>query len=217
MSIASQQLGKTLFLQQESCLHDSKKNKTIRLSASSQYAKSYLKGIHLPGRAVYYWKSTVTIRLPGGSTVQNETVRIRLPGGSTVQNETGDRRRGSAVQCSAVQCSAVQNRARQWGFVCQEAVQYETRQWGFVCQEAVQNETVRIRLWDRTERVQRGFICQEAVQYGTRSSREWVQRLRYCGRNNITGEGITKKNPWVRIQNREDEVFSLSGARLCNK
>jgi hypothetical protein len=36
-------------------------------------------------------------------------------------------------------------------------------------------------------------------------------------RQNTTGEGITKKNPAARIQDSEDNVFSLSGARLCNK
>jgi hypothetical protein len=41
--------------------------------------------------------------------------------------------------------------------------------------------------------------------------------LRYCERQNATGEGITKKNPGARTQDREDNVFGLSGARLCNK
>jgi hypothetical protein len=36
-------------------------------------------------------------------------------------------------------------------------------------------------------------------------------------RQNTTGEEITKKNPGARTQDREDDVFSLSGARLCSK
>jgi hypothetical protein len=40
---------------------------------------------------------------------------------------------------------------------------------------------------------------------------------RYCVRDNIAGEGITKRNPGDRIQDREDKVFSLRGVRLCNK
>jgi hypothetical protein len=34
---------------------------------------------------------------------------------------------------------------------------------------------------------------------------------------NTAGEGITKKNPGAGIQDREDNVFSLYGVRLCNK
>jgi hypothetical protein len=36
-------------------------------------------------------------------------------------------------------------------------------------------------------------------------------------RQTTAGEGITKKTPGAGIQDREDYVFSLSGARLWNK
>jgi hypothetical protein len=36
-------------------------------------------------------------------------------------------------------------------------------------------------------------------------------------RQNTTGEGITKKNPGARTQEKEDKVFSLRGIRLYNK
>jgi hypothetical protein len=35
--------------------------------------------------------------------------------------------------------------------------------------------------------------------------------------DNTTGEGISKKNPAARIQDGGDNIFSLGGARLCNK
>jgi hypothetical protein len=38
-----------------------------------------------------------------------------------------------------------------------------------------------------------------------------------ANRQNTTGEVITKKNPGARIQDREDNVSSLCGVRLCNK
>jgi hypothetical protein len=44
-----------------------------------------------------------------------------------------------------------------------------------------------------------------------------MKKIDTADRQNIVGEGITKKNPGARIQDREDDVFSLSGARLCNQ
>jgi hypothetical protein len=44
-----------------------------------------------------------------------------------------------------------------------------------------------------------------------------VKKTDTADRQNTAGEGITKKNPGARTQDREDKVFSLSGARLCNK
>jgi hypothetical protein len=49
------------------------------------------------------------------------------------------------------------------------------------------------------------------VPGGSTTEREPVQdeyRDRHCGRQNTTGEGIGKKNPEDRIQDREDKVFS---------
>jgi hypothetical protein len=57
-----------------------------------------------------------------------------------------------------------------------------------------------------TEWLEEGFICQEAVQYRTRTSKKRVQRLRYCGRQDTSGEGITRNNSGARIQDR-DESF----------
>jgi hypothetical protein len=43
-----------------------------------------------------------------------------------------------------------------------------------------------------------------------------VQKTDTADRQNTAGEGITKKNAGATIQDREDNVFGLSGARLCN-
>jgi hypothetical protein len=39
-----------------------------------------------------------------------------------------------------------------------------------------------------------------------------VQKTDTADRHNMRGEGITKRNPGARIQDREDDVFNLSGA-----
>jgi hypothetical protein len=39
----------------------------------------------------------------------------------------------------------------------------------------------------------------------------------YCGRQNITVEGITKKNPGARVLDREDKMISLCSVRVRNK
>jgi hypothetical protein len=44
-----------------------------------------------------------------------------------------------------------------------------------------------------------------------------VQKTDTVDRQNITGEGITKRNPRAGILDREDKIFSLSGARVCDK
>jgi hypothetical protein len=42
--------------------------------------------------------------------------------------------------------------------------------------------------------------------------------LRYCGQTEyLRKKGFTEKNPRDTIQDREDNVFNLCGARLCNK
>jgi hypothetical protein len=69
--------------------------------------------------------------------------------------------------------------------------------------------------------VKLGFVCQEG-QYRTSEVRIrlWespVKKTDTADRQNTTGEGLTKKNPGARIQDREDNVFSLCGVRLCNK
>jgi hypothetical protein len=70
--------------------------------------------------------------------------------------------------------------------------------------------TVRIRLPGR------------AVQYRTSEVRirlqdSPVKKTDTADRQNTTGEGIIKKNPGARIQDREDKVFSLCVVRLCKK
>jgi hypothetical protein len=62
-------------------LHDRKKNKLFDKVSSSQYVKSYLKGIRLPGKEEYREDSS---RRRETSTVRTENsygVRIGLPGG----------------------------------------------------------------------------------------------------------------------------------------
>jgi hypothetical protein len=49
------------------------------------------------------------------------------------------------------------------------------------------------------------------------SSSRTVKKTDTVDRENAAGEGITKKNPGAGLQDREDNVSSLSGARLCNE
>jgi hypothetical protein len=44
-----------------------------------------------------------------------------------------------------------------------------------------------------------------------------VKKTDTADRQNTAGEGITKKNAGTRTQEREDNVFGVSGVRLCNK
>jgi hypothetical protein len=44
-----------------------------------------------------------------------------------------------------------------------------------------------------------------------------VKKTDTADRQNTAGEGIAKKNTEARIPDREDNVFGLSGARLCNQ
>jgi hypothetical protein len=81
---------------------------------------------------------------------------------------------------------------------------------GFICQEGqYRTSEVRVHLPGR------------AVQYRTTVMmiRLWespVKKTDTVDRQN-TAEGITEKNPRARIPEREDNIFCLSGARLCNE
>jgi hypothetical protein len=57
-------------------------------------------------------------------------------------------------------------------------------------------------------------------QYRTKTELGMTEEDRHydtADRQDTTGEGITKENLGARIQDREDNVFSLCGVRFCNK
>jgi hypothetical protein len=121
------------------------------------------------------------------SSARCEVWRIRLPGGSTARSD-GFVYYMWGVKDSSARCEVW--RIRLLGVRCE----------GFVCQEAVQ-DGLRIRLRDRTERVQ---------------SKEWLKKIDTAGRENTAGDGITKKIQEPEYKT-EKTVFSLRGVRLCNK
>jgi hypothetical protein len=44
-----------------------------------------------------------------------------------------------------------------------------------------------------------------------------VKKTDTADRENTAGDRITKKNAGAKIQDREDNVLNLSGARMCNQ
>jgi hypothetical protein len=54
-------------------------------------------------------------------------------------------------------------------------------------------------------------------QDGTTSEISKTDTAIHADTQNTAGGGITKKNPGAGIQDREDNVSSLCGVRLCNE
>jgi hypothetical protein len=64
--------------------------------------------------------------------------------------------------------------------------------------------------WVSSRRYAKDYLKGVTNEYRKRvQSKEWLQEDWYW-------EGIAKKNPGARMQDREDKVFSLSGVKLCN-